>query len=213
MKEEEDEELPAQYLITAMEHIKAVVVGDGNVGKTSLILTYTSGVFDEDHIPTTEGNYATNMIIKSIRYHVGLWDTAGQEEYNSLRALSYPQSDLFLLCFSVNNRTSFSNVKNKWLPELDYRLPEGCAKILVGTKADLRQGEEIEEKNDVKQSEALEFVKEKGLDGYFECSAKTGSGIREAFEGAVLSAVEVRNQKLKDMKRCRFISMLTCSIM
>merc|ERR1719316_2479135 len=69
--------------------------------------------------------------------NLGLWDTAGQEDYDRLRPLSYPQTDVFLVAFSLISRASFENVKQKWWPELKHHCP-GVPTILVGTKLDLR---------------------------------------------------------------------------
>merc|ERR1719197_1322272 len=69
--------------------------------------------------------------------NLGLWDTAGQEDYDRLRPLSYPQTDVFLICFSVISPTSFENVAVKWHPEISHHAPE-VPFILVGTKMDLR---------------------------------------------------------------------------
>merc|ERR1711981_999026 len=73
--------------------------------------------------------------------NLGLWDTAGQEDYDRLRPLSYPQTDVFLICFSVVSNASFENVKQKWVPEIEHHAP-GVPLILVGTKGDLRQDQE-----------------------------------------------------------------------
>merc|ERR1719198_866554 len=69
--------------------------------------------------------------------NLGLWDTAGQEDYDRLRPLSYPQTDVFLICFSVISEASLKNVKSKWAPEINNHCP-GTPIVLVGTKADLR---------------------------------------------------------------------------
>ena len=64
---------------------------------------------------------------------LALWDTAGQEEYEILRPLSYPNTDVVLLCFSVDNRDSFENAMQKWIPEVRHFCPK-TAILLVGTK-------------------------------------------------------------------------------
>ena len=51
--------------------------------------------------------------------NLGLWDTAGQEDYDRLRPLSYPQTDVFLCCFAVVSPDSYNNVKDKWIPEVE----------------------------------------------------------------------------------------------
>lgn len=82
-------------------------------------------------------NYSINVMVDGKRINLGLWDTAGQEDYDRLRPLSYPMTDVFLVCFSVVSPTSYENVSAKWIPELRHLAPTAPI-ILVGTKTDLR---------------------------------------------------------------------------
>ena len=82
-------------------------------------------------------NYSANVMVDGKPINLGLWDTAGQEDYDRLRPLSYPQTDVFLVAFSLISRASFENVKQKWYPELKHHCPN-VPMILVGTKLDLR---------------------------------------------------------------------------
>lgn len=81
------------------------------------------------------------MVVDGIPVSLGLWDTAGQEDYDRLRPLSYPQTDVFLICFSVTSPSSFENVTSKWYPEIKHHCPD-APMILVGTKIDLRDDRE-----------------------------------------------------------------------
>merc|ERR1712107_603814 len=110
--------------------------------------------------------------------NLGLWDTAGQEDYDRLRPLSYPQTDIFLVCFSVVSTPSFNNVKLKWVPEINHHAP-GVPIILVGTKADLRNDQETQANlqsknmNMVSAAQAEQLKKDINAVKYIECSALT----------------------------------------
>lgn len=103
-----------------LTNIKCVVVGDGSVGKTSLLLTFTSNKFPEDHVPTVFDNYTAFTKSKKLNepVKIHLFDTAGQEDYDQIRPLSYPKTDVFLVCFSVVNPDSLKHVQLIWVPEI-----------------------------------------------------------------------------------------------
>jgi len=173
-----------------MQAIKLVVVGDGAVGKTCLLIAYTSSAFPKDYIPTVFDNYCANIVVDGKAINLGLWDTAGQEDYDRLRPLSYPQTDVFLLCYSVVNPSSFDNVTVKWHREISHHCPN-VPVILVGTKTDLRDEKDVQDSLKSKgqsiitpeqgQAKATEI----GARKYLECSAKTQKGLKLVFEEAV----------------------------
>lgn len=172
-----------------------MVVGDGAVGKTSLLISYTTNQFPEDYVPTVFDNYSANVMVGDEKITINLWDTAGQEEYDKLRPLSYTQTDIFLICFSVVEPTSFENVKNKWIPEIRHHTPKETQILLVGTKSDLRDEphclDELDEQGlkPISEKEARDFAKAFGMVGYLECSAASQKGVREVFDCAIKSVI------------------------
>ena len=173
-------------------NIKCVIVGDGAVGKTSLLVSYTTNAFPDDYTPTVFDNYAANVMVDGLPISLGLWDTAGQEDFDRLRPLSYPQSDVFLVAFAVDSRTSFDNVKAKWVPEVRHYCP-GVPILLVGTKVDLRkQGQ-----GSVSAEEGLELARKLGATKYVECSALSQKGLKNVFDEAIRTVLVPLEPKKK----------------
>lgn len=120
-------------------------------------------------------------------YTLGLFDTAGQEDYDRLRPLSYPQTDVFLVCFSVTSPASFENVREKWFPEVHHHCP-GVPCLIVGTQTDLRDDPAVREKlakqkmQPVRKEDGDRMAKELGAVKYVECSALTQYKLKDVFD-------------------------------
>ncbi|CAB1348175.1 unnamed protein product [Coregonus sp. 'balchen'] len=173
-----------------MQSIKCVVVGDGAVGKTCLLISYTTNAFPKEYIPTVFDNYSAQVTVDSRTISLNLWDTAGQEEYDRLRTLSYPQTNVFVICFSIASPPSFENVKHKWHPEVTHHCPN-TAILLVGTKKDLRNDPEVLKKlkdqnqTTITQQQGSALARQIHAIKYLECSALNQDGIKEVFAEGV----------------------------
>lgn len=195
-----------------MQTLKCVVVGDGAVGKTCLLISYTTNQFPADYVPTVFDNYAVTVMIGDEPYTLGLFDTAGQEDYDRLRPLSYPSTDVFLVCFSVISPPSFENVKEKWFPEVHHHCP-GVPCLVVGTQIDLRDDKVIIEKlqrqrlRPITSEQGSRLARELKAVKYVECSALTQRGLKNVFDEAIVAALEPPVIK-KSKKMCNFVVIL-----
>jgi len=186
---------------------KLVVVGDGGCGKTCLLIVYAENRFPEAYVPTVFENYVTIVSFEGKSVELALWDTAGQEEYDRLRPLSYPESDVILIVFSIDFPVSLANVQDKWYPEVAH-FCEGTPLLLVGTKTDLRADEQTRRmlsaqgQTTVTPEQGGAVAREIGA-RYMECSAKTGKGVQDVFNAALKESMKGRwGKKLRSKQRC-----------
>lgn len=165
-----------------MTNVKITVVGDGIVGKTCLLSTYTTGNFPDEYVPTVFEHYGQNITVDDIEYDMTLWDTAGQEDYERLRPLSYPNTNCFLVCFSVDrNLASYDNVFLKWVPEVKHFCPH-TPFVLVATKIDLRDDPSIK---CYTPEDGRKLKKKVRAQSYKECSALRNEGLEDIFVEAI----------------------------
>merc|ERR1719498_1055503 len=189
-----------------MDQVKLVIVGDGTVGKTCLLISYVKDRFPAEYVPTVFDNYNAQVCVDGGAVQLGLSDTAGQEDYDRLRPLSYPNTDAFLVCFSVISPTSLENVGNKWLPEIRHHCPNAPF-ILVGTKSDLRKDtkfiEKLANKGIKMVSKGTSQSKGQQLQAaaVMECSAKTQDGLKMVFDEAIKVALSARRQGQSSNKK------------
>ncbi|KAK8132735.1 Ras family protein [Apiospora kogelbergensis] len=176
-----------------VQSLKCVVTGDGAVGKTCLLISYTTNAFPGEYIPTVFDNYSASVMVDGKPISLGLWDTAGQEDYDRLRPLSPP---------------SFDNVKAKWYPEIDHHAPN-IPIILVGTKLDLREDpatmESLRSKRmePVSYDQALVCAKEIRAVKYLECSALTQRNLKSVFDEAIRAVLNPRPQVSSKPKKSK----------
>ncbi|XP_058485411.1 ras homolog family member Ua [Solea solea] len=189
--------------------VKCVFVGDGAVGKTSLVVSYTTNGYPTEYVPTAFDNFSVVVSVDGQPVKLQLCDTAGQDEFDKLRPLCYTSADVFLLCFSVVNPTSFQNVPEKWVPEIRRYAPFAPL-ILVGTQCDLREDVKVlielakYRERPVDPVDAWDCAMEIGAVAYMECSSLTQKNLKEVFDAAILASLQkYSSQKQQRGKRKR----------
>jgi len=130
---------------------------------------------------------------------------SGQEDYDRLRPLSYPNASVFLLCFAVSSRTSFGNIREKWHRELTKYNPT-TPFVLVGTQVDRRTNGSS---TFVSTEEGVKMAREIGAINYVECSALSREGLRDVFTTALMAALDPKKAKAtSSLRRSRKCSIL-----
>ena len=158
-------------------NIKLLIVGDSNVGKTSLLLQYTDNYYPDQHTATIGFEYKIKMFqYKDYNIKLQIWDTAGQERFHSITNNFFHNADGILFVYDITNRQSFNGVK-VWIKEAE-EIGNFYKRILIGNKIDLS------EKRQIPIEELENYCKEKNID-FFETSAKENIYLVEAFNKIV----------------------------
>mmetsp|Transcript_24940 Transcript_24940/g.34686 ORF Transcript_24940/g.34686 Transcript_24940/m.34686 type:complete len:201 (-) Transcript_24940:166-768(-) len=169
--------------------LKLLMVGESNVGKTSILMQYTTDSFDSK----TKSTIGVDLKVRTIDYmgkklKLTLWDTAGQERFRTLTASYYRGANGVVLVYDVTNRNSFDHVRH-WLKEVEvYCTNEDVVLMLVGNKIDKQ------EERKVSKEEGLAFARRNNM-LFMECSAKTKQGVEQAFHELIHKALETLTQK------------------
>ena len=166
-------------------NIKLILIGDSNVGKTTLLYKYIDNENKEDITPTVGlENKVKTTEIKGIKTKIQIWDTAGQEKFNSLTKNTFTNTDGILIVFDLTNKKSFNNIKN-WIEDVKYKSDPKIKKIIVGNKSDLKDKRKVS-KEDIKS------ITEKYK--YIEVSALNGNNVEKAFDNLIKAIVGKRGE-------------------
>ena len=177
------------------EIIKLGTLGESKVGKTNLSNVFLGNKFDEEELSTIGvGNLLKKIVIKyeekSKQISLKIWDTAGQERFKSVATQYIKSCDGLLIVYAVNDRTSFEKIE-EWLKEVEEKKNTNnkVPLVLIGNKIDL-------ENERVVSKEEGEKLAEKYNIEFFECSAKKGINVNEAFQYLIDSCVEIHHDDI-----------------
>jgi len=169
--------------------IKVVFVGDRESSKTELLMSIVYGHYPSDYVPTVFD--CSNVIVKIGKWEftLGLWDTSGSEPYDKLRPLSYPGTNVFVLCFSVQHKLTFKNIKSRWMPEV--RKFCNVPVVLCATQVEERENS----KSVIKLEDGKAMAKEINAVVYVETSAKKMVGVNDILHSIVYAYISDIFQK------------------
>ncbi|XP_047982636.1 ras-related protein RABC1 [Salvia hispanica] len=163
---------------------KLLMIGDSGVGKSSLLLSFTSDAFEELS-PTIGVDFKVKHVtLGGKKLKLAIWDTAGQERFRTLTSSYYRGAQGIIMVYDVTRRDTFTNLSDIWAKEIDlYSTNQDCIKMLVGNKVD-KESERV-----VSKKEGIDFAREYGC-LFIECSAKTRVNVEQCFEELVLKILE-----------------------
>ena len=178
--------------------VKITVLGKGVVGKSSLTYRFINYEAPQEHDPTIEDRYKSNINIDGQDYEVEILDTAGEEDYQNMIDMWISFGDGFLLVFAINDRESFDLLKVKYQRVLKGKHGNKCPMLLVGNKQDL------EKERKVSYNEAKGQADSWGIE-YIETSAKTNFNCKEAFERVARRITNSKSLDSLDKRKCCLI--------
>ena len=154
---------------------KVLLLGNSDVGKSSLLLRYVDSVWNDAFVPTIGVDFKVKTLtINEKKVKMQIWDTAGQERFRTVVSTYFRGAHGILLLYDVTNRDSFKNLES-WLIEIEKNAKEKVLKILIGNKCDLTDDREIQ------SDEGKAFALRNGME-FMETSAKMNTNVTEAFE-------------------------------
>ncbi|XP_028259924.1 rho-related GTP-binding protein RhoH [Parambassis ranga] len=186
--------------------VKCVLVGDSAVGKTALLVRFTSETFPDTYKPTVFDNTGVAVYMDGVQINLGLWDTAGNDNFKQIRPRSYQQADVVLICYSVANPNTLASVQHKWIDEVREHLPK-VPVLVVATQTDQRETG-VHRGSCISAVEGRRVAREVHAKGYLECSSLSNRGVQQVFEHAVRTVV---NQAKKEARR-RMFSINHCKV-
>lgn len=154
--------------------VKVVLLGEGRVGKTSILVRYSANTFSDREESTIDAAFRTKRLnINDERIVMNIWDTAGQERFHALGPIYYRDADAALLVFDVTDAQSFQRVKT-WVKELRQMVGKEIVIAIAANKIDLEKNRQVD------MDEADKYAQSVGA-ALFPTSAKLNKGINDVF--------------------------------
>lgn len=170
--------------------LKIVLLGEGRVGKTSILLRYIKGEYNDRQVSTLQASYLDKkMVIENTKVQLSIWDTAGQERFHALGPIYYRDADGAVLVYDITDEESFQKVRT-WVRELRRIVGDEISITIAGNKSDLQRTRKVQEQ------QALDYAASVGAT-HFNTSAKLNRGLEDVFVDLTKRMLAKRTGKKK----------------
>ncbi|XP_062568643.1 cell division control protein 42 homolog [Saccostrea cucullata] len=180
-------------VLSVSKSLQCTVLGDGFVGKSSLVERFLGGDFNNEYVATLQDDYTAKCKVNGENLFVNITDIAG--EHDDLTSMETP--DVFVVCFSLADKDSMESVLNFWIPRIKLQDKETPI-VLIGTQSDKRRANR---KEHVSTDEGFTLATSIGAAAYVECSAKDTMGVDVAFYSILLASNQCTMGKPSLFKR------------
>ena len=167
---------------------KVVLIGEANVGKTSIIAQFINNIFDEDYLASVSCQFSRKTISfednKSITFDI--WDTAGQEKYRSLAKIFYKDAKAVILVYDITNKKSFEEMMSYWYKEVLDTNKNNMVYAVAANKSDLYEQQKVSDEEGEQFAKSINAI-------FMSTSAKNDSGIQVLFENIGRKILGIEN--------------------
>ncbi|XP_048736493.1 rho-related protein racL-like [Ostrea edulis] len=183
-----------------MTCIQCTIVGDKKVGKSTISrgLCETEGVLDihnNNYQSTIFDNIAGTTNVEGKDVPISLFDCSSETEHSAIREFAYKDSNVFILCYSVVDRTSLVNIRDKWIPEIRKFLGKKFKLLVVGTQTDIRDSVCLDQDPPINKTEGADFARQIGADYFMECSSTSPSTFCDIFKHVAMIGKKTKRRR------------------
>ncbi|KAK3591825.1 hypothetical protein CHS0354_007682 [Potamilus streckersoni] len=183
------------------KNVQCTLVGDAMTGKSTMAQSFMDEQHPQGYVATVFDSYAGVYELADDKFGITILDSAGQHDYESMRAGTYKESEVLVLCYSCVDRDSFDSIQDFWVPEMKHYTRKRKPVILVATQTDLRENKKKTSDVHISSEEGAELASQIGADCFLECTFMDHITVKQVFETVIISALKYRKKKVNLVQR------------
>ncbi|KAL3873232.1 hypothetical protein ACJMK2_036372 [Sinanodonta woodiana] len=175
--------------------VQCTLVGDAMIGKSTMAQSFMEEQHPQGYVATVFDSYAGAHELAGDKFSITIMDSAGQHDYENMRAGTYKESEVLVLCYSCVDRESFDSIQDFWVPEMKHYMRKRKPVILVATQTDLRNNSIQTSEACVSNEEGVTLAQQIGAESFLECTSMDCKTVKDVFETVITSALRYRKKK------------------